>query len=33
MRVAGIISHLRTLTTKKGDPMAFATLEDLDGKS
>ena len=32
VRVAGVISHLRTLTTKKGDPMAFATLEDLDEK-
>jgi DNA polymerase III subunit alpha len=32
VRLAGILSHLRTLTTKKGDPMAFGTLEDLDGK-
>ena len=32
VRVAGVISHIRRLTTKKGDPMAFATLEDLDGK-
>jgi DNA polymerase-3 subunit alpha len=32
VRVAGVISHIRTLTTKKGDPMAFATLEDLDDK-
>ena len=32
VRLAGMISTLRTLTTKKGDPMAFATLEDLDGK-
>jgi len=32
VRVAGVISHLRTLTTRKGDPMAFATLEDLDEK-
>lgn len=31
-KLAGMISHLRTLTTKKGDPMAFATLEDLDSK-
>ena len=30
--VAGMISQLRTLTTKKGDPMAFGTLEDLDTK-
>ncbi|MBK8933215.1 MAG: DNA polymerase III subunit alpha [Chloroflexi bacterium] len=32
VKVAGMISTLRTLTTKKGDPMAFATLEDLDHK-
>ncbi|MFO7680160.1 MAG: DNA polymerase III subunit alpha [Chloroflexota bacterium] len=32
IKVAGMISQLRALTTKKGDPMAFATLEDLDGK-
>ncbi|MCB9423439.1 MAG: DNA polymerase III subunit alpha [Ardenticatenaceae bacterium] len=32
VRLAGMISTLRTLTTKKGDPMAFATLEDLEGK-
>jgi DNA polymerase-3 subunit alpha len=32
VRVAGVISQLRTLTTKKGDPMAFGALEDLDGK-
>ncbi len=32
VRVAGVVSQLRTLTTKKGDPMAFATLEDLDDK-
>ena len=32
IRVAGMISPLRTLTTKKGDPMAFGTLEDLDDK-
>lgn len=31
-RVAGMITTLRTLTTKKGDPMAFGTLEDLDDK-
>lgn len=30
VRVAGMISQLRTLTTKKGDPMAFGTLEDLE---
>ena len=32
IRVAGMISTLRTLTTKNGKPMAFATLEDLDDK-
>jgi DNA polymerase-3 subunit alpha len=32
VRVAGMIATLRTLTTKKGQPMAFATLEDLDHK-
>ncbi len=32
VRVAGVVTHLRTFTTKKGDPMAFATLEDLDEK-
>ncbi len=32
VRLGGMISHVRTLTTKKGDPMAFATLEDLDSK-
>jgi len=32
VRLAGMISHVRQLTTKKGDPMAFATLEDLDSK-
>ncbi|MCA9929539.1 MAG: DNA polymerase III subunit alpha [Anaerolineales bacterium] len=32
VRLAGMLSHLRTLTTKKGDPMAFGTLEDLDDK-
>ena len=30
--LAGMISTLRPLTTKKGDPMAFGTLEDLDDK-
>ncbi|MCA9973541.1 MAG: DNA polymerase III subunit alpha, partial [Anaerolineales bacterium] len=30
--LAGVISQLRTLTTKKGDPMAFGTLEDLEHK-
>jgi DNA polymerase-3 subunit alpha len=30
VRVAGMISQLRTLTTKKGEPMAFGTLEDLE---
>jgi len=32
VKLAGIISQLRTHVTRKGDPMAFATLEDLDGK-
>ncbi|MFN2173273.1 MAG: DNA polymerase III subunit alpha [Candidatus Promineifilaceae bacterium] len=32
VRVAGVVSHIRRFSTKKGDPMAFATLEDLDGK-
>ena len=32
VRVAGVVSQLRKLTTRKGDPMAFATLEDLDEK-
>lgn len=32
VRLAGMLSHLRPLTTKKGDPMAFGTLEDLDSK-
>lgn len=32
VKLAGILSTLRTLTTKKGDPMAFGTLEDLDAK-
>jgi len=32
VKIAGMISQLRTLTTKKGDPMAFGTLEDLDDK-
>jgi DNA polymerase-3 subunit alpha len=29
--IAGMISRLRHHTTRKGDPMAFATLEDLQG--
>jgi DNA polymerase-3 subunit alpha len=29
--IAGMVSSLRTTTTKKGDPMAFFTLEDLEG--
>ncbi|MBE2201433.1 MAG: PHP domain-containing protein, partial [Anaerolinea sp.] len=32
VKLAGIISQLRTLTTKKGDPMAFGTLEDMEHK-
>ncbi len=30
--LAGMVAGLRTLNTKKGQPMAFVTLEDLDGK-
>jgi DNA polymerase-3 subunit alpha len=30
--LAGIVAGLRTLNTKKGQPMAFVTLEDLAGK-
>ena len=29
--VAGSITALRRITTKKGDPMAFVTLEDVEG--
>jgi DNA polymerase III subunit alpha len=32
VKIAGMISTLRTLTTKKGEPMAFGALEDLDHK-
>ena len=32
VRLAGMISHLRPHTTKKGEPMAFSALEDLDGQ-
>jgi DNA polymerase III subunit alpha len=32
IKIAGMISTLRTLTTKKGEPMAFGTLEDLDNR-
>lgn len=31
VKVCGIVSALKELTTKKGDRMAFATLEDLSG--
>ncbi|WP_305045295.1 DNA polymerase III subunit alpha [Geoalkalibacter sp.] len=31
VRVCGIVSAVKELTTKKGDRMAFATLEDLSG--
>jgi DNA polymerase-3 subunit alpha len=31
VRVAGLITRIRPHTTKKGDPMAFVTLEDLQG--
>ena len=30
--LAGMVAGLRTTNTKKGQPMAFVTLEDLDGK-
>ena len=30
--LAGLVAGLRTLNTKKGQPMAFVTLEDLEGK-
>lgn len=30
--MAGMISNVRTITTKKGDPMAFVQLEDLKGQ-
>jgi DNA polymerase-3 subunit alpha len=29
VKVAGLLDSVRTITTKKGDPMAFAQLEDL----
>jgi DNA polymerase-3 subunit alpha len=29
--IAGMIAEVRTITTKKGDPMAFVRLEDLQG--
>ena len=29
--VAGVLSSIRVITTRKGDPMAFAQLEDLSG--
>jgi DNA polymerase-3 subunit alpha len=29
--VAGIVTYVRSITTKKGDPMAFAQLEDIQG--
>ncbi len=32
VKLAGIISYLRPHTTRKGDAMAFASLEDLHGK-
>ncbi len=32
VKLAGVINQLRTLTTKKGEQMAFGTLEDLDHK-
>ncbi|MBF0366424.1 MAG: DNA polymerase III subunit alpha [Oligoflexia bacterium] len=32
MLLAGMITHLKVFTTKKGDRMAFSTLSDLSGK-
>lgn len=32
VKLAGVISQLRTLTTKKGEPMAFGMLEDMNDK-
>ncbi len=32
VKMAGMIAYLRPHTTKKGDPMAFAALEDLHGR-
>lgn len=32
VRMAGLIAGVRTLNTKKGETMAFATLEDMHGK-
>jgi DNA polymerase-3 subunit alpha len=29
--MAGVVTHLRTHTTKKGDPMGFVTVEDVQG--
>lgn len=29
VRVAGLITNIRQITTKKGDPMAFVTIEDI----
>jgi DNA polymerase-3 subunit alpha len=31
VRVAGLVTRIRPHTTKKGDPMAFATIEDFQG--
>ncbi len=31
VRIGGVISHLKEIATKKGERMAFATLEDLKG--
>lgn len=32
VKLAGVLTQLRTFTTKKGEPMAFGTLEDLEHK-
>ncbi len=31
VRIGGIVRHVKTVTTRKGDPMAFATIEDMVG--
>jgi DNA polymerase III subunit alpha len=32
VRIGGLISHIKTIITKRGDQMAFVTVEDLQGK-
>ncbi len=31
VRLGGVITHVKTIRTKRGDPMAFVTLEDMTG--